>query len=93
MKLRALLVVLILALLSCAGMGQPFGRPLPVVTKADPDYGSCVSSGYEISFPPVRTFATIVSVCERPFSPSDAGADDASAPAPASSSSTEGGAP
>ncbi len=94
MRAFVLLVVLVLALTACGlGLQSPQARPLPVVSKHDDVYGDCTSGGVEVSFPPVRVYSTVLSICSRPWRPSDADAatappDDATS---SDASATEGG--
>ena len=65
----ALVFTLAFACASCAalGLGMPRSRAIPLGTKLDPDYGRCVSSGYEVDLPPHATVAFVASTCVRPF--------------------------
>lgn len=70
---KALSVLVMSFLVGCAalGLGAPRTRTLPLGTKLDPEYGRCVSGGYEVDVPPHATIAFVASTCVRAY---DAGA-------------------
>lgn len=66
---KALSVLVLFLLVGCAalGLGAPQSRAIPLGVKSDPEYGRCVSTGFEVDVPPLSTVATITSVCARPY--------------------------
>lgn len=68
-RFLVLLVLVLLALVGCAalGLGAPRSRAIPLGSKDDPEYGRCLSTGYEVDIPPHATVAFVASTCVRPF--------------------------